>query len=62
MGLISDAGFSAVNETLLKMKEQARQLGVPAGIDPFLTLSFLSLPVIPEIRITTRGLCNVECV
>lgn len=60
MGLISDAGFTAVNETLLKMKEQARQLGVPAGIDPFLTLSFLSLPVIPEIRITTRGLCNVE--
>lgn len=59
MGLMSDAGFSTVNETLRTMKEQARLMGVPEGVDPFLTLSFLSLPVIPEIRVTTRGLYDV---
>lgn len=59
MGLMSDAGFSTVNETLRTMKAQARLMGVAEGIDPFLTLSFLSLPVIPEIRITTRGLYDV---
>ena len=32
---------------------------VPEGVDPFITLSFLSLLVIPELRITPRGLCQV---
>jgi len=36
----------------------ARELGSPLK-DPFMTLSFLALPVIPELKITDRGLVDV---
>lgn len=57
MGLMSDAGFESVNETLGRMIKKAHEMGVPADIEPFITLSFLALPVIPTLRITPRGLC-----
>lgn len=60
MGLMSDAGFSNVNEKLQRMKKKAYEMGVDKDIDPFITLSFLALPVIPEIRITPRGLCKLD--
>ncbi len=59
MGLMSDAGFNDVNEKLQRMKKKAYEMGVDKDIDPFITLSFLALPVIPEIRITPRGLCKL---
>jgi adenine deaminase len=59
MGLMSDAGFETVNKKLKKMIAKAHEMGVPQGIDPFITLSFMALPVIPEIRITPRGTYNV---
>lgn len=59
MGLMSDAGFAAVSEQLEAMKARAFELGVNPGLDPFITLSFLALPVIPALRITPRGLCQV---
>ena len=59
MGLMSDAGFECVNEALQRMIQKAHQMGVSAQIDPFVTLSFLALPVIPELRITPRGLCKM---
>lgn len=34
-------------------------MGVGRGIDPFITLSFMALPVIPEVRITPRGVYDV---
>jgi len=34
-------------------------MGVASQIDPFVTLSFLALPVIPELRITPRGICKM---
>jgi len=37
----------------------ARDLGTPL-IDPFMTLSFLALPVIPELKITDMGLVDVN--
>jgi len=42
------------------MIKSAKSLKVPDGIDPFVTLSFLALPVIPELRVTDRGLFDVE--
>ena len=33
--------------------------GVGRGIDPFMTLSFMSLPVIPTLRLTTKGMVDV---
>ncbi len=59
LGLMSDAGFTAVEEKLQKMKKKAMELGVTEGIAPFIALSFMALPVIPELRITPRGLCEV---
>lgn len=59
MGLISTKGHEDVKSTLKEMIELARKMGVPNDIDPFITLSFLALPVIPQLRVTTRGLYNV---
>ena len=58
-GLMSDESLVAVNNKLEDAKEQAFRLGVSRGIDPFMTLSFMSLPVIPTLRLTTRGVIDV---
>ena len=60
MGLMSDAGYESVNEALAKMIPKAHEMGVKDGYDPFITLSFMALPVIPEIRITPRGIYLVK--
>jgi adenine deaminase len=59
MGLISDKSYSYVNRKLKKMIRHAHKMGVPEGFDPFITLSFMALPVIPEIRCTPRGMYSV---
>lgn len=59
-GLMSEESLSSVNEALEYTKGQAFSLGVSRGIDPFMTLSFMSLPVIPELRLTTRGIIDVS--
>ena len=58
-GLMSDKPLTQVNELLEEAKEAAYTLGVNRGIDPFMTLSFMSLPVIPTLRLTTRGVIDV---
>lgn len=59
MGLISDAGYEKVEEKLKRMIVQVRDMGVDPNIDPFITLSFMALTVLPEIRISTRGIFEV---
>ena len=59
-GLMSDAPLEEVNDRLEQAKAAAHRLGVSPGIDPFMTLSFLSLPVIPALKITTHGVFDVE--
>ena len=59
MGLISDRPHSEVNQKLAQMIEKAHKMGVPYGVDPFVVMSFLALTVIPEIRITPRGIFDV---
>ena len=41
------------------MIHKAHEMGVPDAMAPFITLSFMALPVIPEIRVTPRGIYNV---
>ncbi len=60
MGLISSQNYDEVQRKLEYMIRIARDLGVPRGIDPFITLSFLALPVIPEVRLTPRGYYHIE--
>ena len=59
-GLMSDEPLQTVDRQLEAAKAAARDLGVNPGIDPFMTLSFLSLPVIPELRLTTQGVFDVS--
>ena len=58
-GIMSDDSLESVNESLESAKATAFTLGVSKGIDPFMTLSFMALPVIPTLRITTRGVIDV---
>ena len=58
-GIMSDEPLVEVNRKLEDAKEKAFSLGVNREIDPFMTLSFMALPVIPTLRITTRGVIDV---
>lgn len=59
-GLMSDEPLTTVNEKLENAKSSAYELGADKSIDPFMTLSFLSLPVIPSLRITTKGVFDAD--
>jgi len=57
-GLMSEASLEEVEQGLEDCIAAARGLG--CGLkDPFMTLSFLCLPVIPELKLTDRGLVDV---
>ena len=58
-GLMSNKPLVEVNDLLENAKTAAYTLGVNKGIDPFMTLSFMALPVIPTVRLTTRGVVDV---
>ena len=58
-GLMSERPLREVNDDLEAAKDAAFTLGVSREIDPFMTLSFMSLPVIPQLRLTTRGVVDV---
>ncbi len=58
-GLMSTGPADRLIADLDSMIEKARRAGVAEGIDPFVTLSFMALPVIPEIRITDMGVFDV---
>lgn len=59
-GLMSDGDAEAVAKTLGELHEKAHSLGICESVDPFMTLAFLSLPVIPELKLTDLGLVDVE--
>ncbi len=59
-GLMSPWSAQTLNAKLDKMVAAARQMGVAAWNDPFITLSFMALPVIPKIRITDLGMFDAE--
>ena len=58
-GLMSDISAEKAAKKLDMLRMQAARLGAAPNIDPFMTLSFVSLPVIPEIRLTPNGLVEV---
>jgi adenine deaminase len=60
-GLMSAAPVEEVNARLTDMTRLAHaELRIPANVDPFMTLSFLPLPVIPALKLTARGLFDVR--
>jgi len=58
-GLLADAPLAKVIEKSLACNDAAREVGW-SGATPFLTLSFLGLSVIPSLKITDRGLVDVD--
>ncbi len=58
-GIMSRDSLVSVNAALENAKKIAYAKGVCPEIDPFMTLSFLSLPVIPTLRLTTKGVFDV---
>ncbi|MCR4956923.1 MAG: adenine deaminase [Lachnospiraceae bacterium] len=59
-GLMSPLPMEDVTKRLVTLKEHALSLGISEDIDPFMTLAFMSLPVIPKLKINSRGLIDVE--
>nr|WP_072513709.1 adenine deaminase [Ndongobacter massiliensis] len=60
-GIMSDQPGEWVSERLAQLHDLAiRELGVNSKIDPIMTLSFMALPVIPELKLTDMGLFDVE--
>ncbi len=58
-GLMSDQPINTVVREFRALLDAARQTGTPMD-NPFMALSFLSLPVIPNLKITDRGLVDVN--
>lgn len=58
-GLMSDQPIQTVRRSLDNLTTLARDMGVTLK-DPFMTLSFLALPVIPSLKITDMGLVDVD--
>ena len=59
-GLMSSAPAEELIASLEHISAQARAQGVREGIDPFISLSFMALPVIPKLRITDMGMFDVD--
>jgi len=58
-GLMSDRTLAEVKDRLAELHCLAAELGVKEEHDPFMTLAFMSLPVIPELKLTDLGLVDV---
>jgi len=58
-GLMSDKGLDDVAQKQRELEEQISEMGCKLQA-PFITISFLALPVIPKLRITDKGLVDVE--
>ncbi len=58
-GLLSDLPLQPLGRQMSDTLNAARSLGCQLP-NPFMTLSFLALPVIPDLKLTDRGLVNVS--
>ncbi len=59
-GLMSDAPLETILKHQRELLAAAQQLGIHTESDPFITLSFIALPVIPDMRLTDMGLFDVR--
>ena len=55
-GLMSEEGYKVVHQSLNNLNDALSRIGAPQTFNPFLTLSFLTLPVIPQLKLTDKGL------
>ncbi len=58
-GLMSTESAGKIAEANEVLREKVKELGIADGIEPFMNMAFVSLPVIPALKMTTLGLVNV---
>ena len=58
-GLMSAEPWETIRDKAGTILAQAKAMGIPYPVDPFTSLSCMALPVIPELRLTDRGLFDV---
>lgn len=59
-GLMSELSGEEIALANERVREAVYALGVPRSIEPFMNMAFVSLPVIPSLKMTTQGLVRVE--
>lgn len=59
-GLMSTESAETVEEKLQALKAALKAHGISEDIDAFMTLAFVSLPVIPKLRLNTYGIVDVD--
>jgi adenine deaminase len=59
-GLMSDLGLAEIAAAHDRLRLAGAQLGLNQDFDPFMALSFMSLPVIPSLKLTSEGLVDVQ--
>jgi adenine deaminase len=60
-GIMSDKNGEWVNEKLITMRKKAlEELGIRKEVEPLMTLCFMALPVIPHLKLTDKGLFDVD--
>ena len=57
---VKEDNNSAKSEQNEKVIKGVRELGVPQDVEPFMTTAFMSLAVIPHLKMTTKGLIDVN--
>ncbi|MGN0507372.1 MAG: adenine deaminase [Lachnospiraceae bacterium] len=59
-GLMTDVSAAEIAEKNEKVREAVYALGVPTHIEPFMSMAFVSLPVIPALKMSPQGLVDVN--
>ena len=59
-GLMSDQSAECAASQNYKVRNAVYEVGVPKDIEPFMNMAFVSLPVIPSLKMTTMGLIDVN--
>lgn len=59
-GLMGTGSVRSIADQNERVRSAVHALGVAESIEPFMNLAFLSLPVIPSLKMTTRGLIDVD--
>lgn len=59
-GLMTDGTAEEIARDNQALRDKVREIGVNPGIEPFMNMAFVSLPVIPSLKMSTLGLIDVD--
>lgn len=59
-GLMTDKPADIIAEENEALRAKVNEIGVNSGIEPFMNMAFVSLPVIPSLKMSTQGLVDVD--